>query len=50
MNGNWLMIEQKIRSDMPFPIPLWVINSPIHITKAVPAVIVKMMRVTRPGL
>ncbi len=32
------------------PIPRWVINSPSHITKAVPAVIVRTIRATRPGV
>ena len=50
MKGNWLRIEAKMMSDIPLPIPRWVINSPSHITKAVPAVIVRTIRATRPGL
>ena len=32
---------------MPWPMPRWVISSPSHITKAVPAVRVRMMSSTR---
>ena len=31
-------IDAKIISEMPFPIPRWVISSPIHISSTVPAV------------
>ena len=34
------MIDVKIRIDMPLPIPRSVISSPIHMTQAVPAVMV----------
>ncbi len=37
----------KIRMDMPFPIPRWVMSSPSHMIMAVPAVRVKMIRITR---
>ncbi len=30
--------EVKINSDMPLPMPRWVMSSPIHISKAVPVV------------
>ena len=36
----------KIRIDIPLPMPRWVISSPIHITMAVPAVMVRTMRAT----
>ena len=41
-------IEAKIRSEIPFPIPRFVINSPSHISSVVPAVSVTMIRTTRP--
>ena len=31
-------IEAKISSEMPLPIPRWVMSSPIHISSTVPAV------------
>ena len=31
----------KMSSDMPLPMPRWVINSPIHINRAVPVVRVR---------
>jgi len=31
-------IEAKISSEMPLPIPRWVISSPIHISRVEPAV------------
>ena len=37
----------KIRIDMPWPMPRWVINSASHITKAVPAVRVRTMKPAR---
>jgi hypothetical protein len=37
----------KIRMDMPWPMPRWVISSPSHMTKAVPAVMVITMSSTR---
>ena len=35
--GSRETTEAKIRIDMPFPIPRWVMSSPNHITSAVPA-------------
>ena len=40
----------KIINDIPFPTPLCEINSPIHIIKAVPAVIVKTINPTLDGV
>ncbi len=37
------MIEVKIRMDMPLPMPRSVMSSPIHMTHAVPAVMVSTM-------
>ncbi len=48
--GSWLTIEMKISSDIPLPMPRWVISSPSHITNAVPAVNVITMIATRPGV
>ena len=42
-NGRRDTIDVKISSDMPLPIPRWVISSPSHMTSAVPAVQVRMM-------
>ena len=39
----------KIRIDMPWPMPRWVMSSPSHMTKAVPAVIVSTMSSTPAG-
>ena len=39
-------IEAKISSEMPLPIPRWVISSPIHISSIVPAVSVITIRNT----
>ena len=36
--GRRLTIEAKIISEMPLPMPRWVISSPIHISRIVPAV------------
>ena len=36
--GSWLTTEAKISSDMPLPMPRWVMSSPIHMMRAVPAV------------
>ncbi len=33
----------KMMMDMPLPMPRWVMSSPSHITKAVPAVSVRQM-------
>ena len=48
--GSWLMMLTKMSSDMPFPMPRWVMSSPSHITNEVPAVIVMMMSRALPGL
>ena len=48
--GIWLTMLTKMISDMPLPTPRWVINSPSHMMKAVPAVIVSTMISTRPGV
>ena len=37
----------KIRMDMPWPMPRWVMSSPSHMTKAVPAVRVRTMNPPR---
>jgi hypothetical protein len=37
----------KIRIDMPLPMPRWVMSSPIHMMRAVPAVSVRTMSRTR---
>ncbi len=39
-------IEAKISSEMPLPIPRWVISSPIHISTVQPAVSVITIRKT----
>ena len=36
--GSRATIEAKIISEMPLPIPRWVISSPIHISSTLPAV------------
>ena len=43
-------IEAKIISEMPLPMPRWVISSPIHITSTVPAVSEIAIRKTLPML
>ena len=37
----------KIRTDMPWPMPRWVISSASHMTKTVPAVRVRTMKPAR---
>src|ERR1700744_6084395 len=37
----------KIRTDMPWPMPRWVMSSPSHMTTTVPAVMVSTMSSTR---
>ena len=37
-----------ISKDIPFPIPFWVINSPIHMSNAVPAARVRTTTLTVP--
>ena len=49
-NGNRDTTDEKIRIDMPFPMPRWVINSPSHITIAVPAVHVRTMSAAFPAV
>ena len=41
--GSWLTMLTKMISDIPLPMPRWVISSPSHMMSAVPAVIVMMM-------
>ena len=45
-------IPENIINDIPFPIPLWVICSPNHIKKIVPATIVVTVEILKniPGL
>ena len=40
----------KIRIDMPWPMPRWVISSASHMTKAVPAVRIRTMKAARAKL
>ena len=46
--GKRATIEAKIISEIPLPIPRWVMSSPIHISRAVPATRVSTERSTRP--
>ena len=48
--GRRLTTEAKISSDMPLPMPRWVISSPIHMSSAVPAVSVSTTSRMRPAL
>src|SRR5690242_10907793 len=48
--GRRATIEAKIISEMPLPIPRWVISSPIHITSTEPAVKQSTTRITVPGV
>ena len=41
--GSWLTMLTKMISDMPLPMPRWVISSPSHMMSAVPAVMVITM-------
>ena len=43
-------IEAKIISEMPLPMPRWVISSPIHISSTQPAVRHSTTSSTEPGL
>src|SRR5262245_47327940 len=45
--GNVDTTDEKIRIDMPLPMPRWVMSSPSHMTIAVPAVHVITMRAAR---
>ena len=40
-SGSVDTTEAKISSDMPLPMPRWVMSSPIHISSAVPVVRVR---------
>ena len=42
--------EAKMSSDMPLPMPRWVMSSPIHMSSAVPVVSVSTMSATWPAL
>ena len=46
--GAEVRIEAKIRSEMPLPMPRFVISSPIHISSVVPAVSVTTISTMRP--
>ena len=43
-------IEAKIISEMPLPMPRWVISSPIHISSTQPAVRQTTIRITPPAV
>ena len=43
-------IEAKIISEMPLPMPRWVISSPIHISSTQPAVRQSTTRITVPSV
>ena len=47
VDGSAETTDEKMISDMPLPMPRWVMASPIHIRSAVPAVSVVTMRLTR---
>ncbi len=47
-SGSPVRIEAKISSEMPLPIPRFVISSPIHIRSAQPAVSVRTISAPRP--
>ena len=47
--GMDVRIEAKISSEMPLPMPRFVISSPNHIRSTVPAVSVTTIRTSRPG-
>ena len=47
--GRPATIEAKIISEMPLPMPRWVISSPIHISSTVPAVSEMTIRKTCGG-
>ena len=48
--GSWLTTEAKISSDMPLPMPRWVMTSPIHMSRAKPVVRVSTTRAKRPSV
>ena len=45
--GSAVRIDAKIRSEMPLPMPRFVICSPNHISSVAPAVRVSTIRITR---
>jgi len=47
--GAYARIEAKISSEIPLPMPRFVICSPIHIKSVQPAVRVRMMITSRPA-
>ena len=47
--GSWARIEAKIRSEMPFPMPRFVISSPIHMSRVVAAVRETTISTIRPA-
>ena len=47
--GASAMIDAKIRIEIPFPTPRFVISSPIHMSSAVPAVSVITISTMRPA-
>ena len=49
-DGAYARIEAKISSEIPLPMPRFVICSPIHMSSAVPPVSVRMMMMRRPVL
>ncbi len=48
--GSWETMLTKMMSDIPLPMPRWVMSSPSHMMSAVPAVIVMTMMSTRRGV
>jgi len=48
--GSWARMEAKMSSEMPLPMPRFVISSPIHIRRVVPAARETTIRTMRPGL
>ena len=48
--GAEARIDAKISSEMPLPIPRFVISSPIHISSVVPAVSVMTIRTSAAGV
>ena len=50
MVGKRATMLAKMSSDMPLPMPRWVMSSPIHMMKAVPAMRLTTMRIIVSGL
>jgi hypothetical protein len=48
--GRPATIDAKIISEMPLPMPRWVISSPIHISSTQPAVRQTTIRMIPPGV